>query len=317
MKNLLVVTLSNIGDVILTTSVMTSLKAAYPDAYLTVVVGPKAASVLEGSGIIDEIIIYDKRGGWRHYLDLFFKLRKKNYEVVIDLRNTAIPFLVSAKKRSPLFRKFSTLSMRERHLSIMKASGVEPAPQVQFDFFNDADAKKVQAKLNQKGLGFGEDFVLLAPIAASELKTWPFDKFKELIKKILASFSYSIVLVGDNSSRAQSSALSEISPKVINMAGETSLRELAVLIHSAVLLVANDSSVMHFGFEMNRRVVAIYGPTNPERSGRIGKNFRVVREPVPCSPCDQPQCRFERQSCLEDLSADRVFQACQELLSEA
>ena len=121
--NILVVTLSNFGDVILTTPVIMALVRKYPEARLTVVVGPRARSVLQRSPDIYKTVIYDKKASLGQKLKFIAELRKVKYDCVVDLRNTVIPFLVSCKKRTPLFRKFTRVNMRDRHLEML--AGVE------------------------------------------------------------------------------------------------------------------------------------------------------------------------------------------------
>ena len=137
--NILVVTLSNFGDVILTTPVIMALVEKYPEARITAAVGPRAQSVLQRSPDIHKIVIYDKKASFLKKLKFILELRKAKYDLVVDLRNTAIPFLVSCKKRTPLFRKFTQVNMRDRHLEMLAT--VEPnipAPS-SFHFFNKAD----------------------------------------------------------------------------------------------------------------------------------------------------------------------------------
>jgi ADP-heptose:LPS heptosyltransferase len=104
---ILVITLSNFGDVILTTPVIMRLVRKFPEARITVVVGPRAQSVLQRSPDIHKIVVYDKKASLWGKIKFILELRKTKYDWVVDLRNTAIPFLVSCKHRTPLFRKFS------------------------------------------------------------------------------------------------------------------------------------------------------------------------------------------------------------------
>ena len=80
--------------------------------------------------------------------------------------------------------------------------------------------------------------------------------------------------------------------------------------------VANDSSIMHLAHELGVPTVAIYGPTDHEHSAYTDDFFRVVRAGSPCSPCNVPRCRYERQHCFEDLNPTDVLRACKELLHD-
>ncbi len=316
MKHNLLVTLSNIGDVILTTPVITAMAGRFPDSKLTVVVGPKAAPLLAGSRLIDELVLYDKHSGLGGQIQFIKKLRQKNYEWAVDLRNTAIPFFVSARHRSPLFRRLKEVSMRARHLEVLRRSGIEASAAPHFDFFSPAEEKSLVSKLQAEGLREERGFIVVSPVAASALKSWPLLKFKEVIAGLLRERSEPLVLAGDEQERPLVAGLVELAPqRIFNLAGKTTLPELAALVSQASLVLANDSAVMHLGHEMDRPVAALFGPTDPGKYGRTGPHFKIIREPVACSPCQRSSCLYARQHCFEDLAAAPVLQACLELLN--
>jgi lipopolysaccharide heptosyltransferase II len=317
-KNILVITLSNIGDVIMTTPVIMALISKFPQAKLTAVVGPRAKGVLKGSRFIDRVLVYDKQASLIEQWQFLLRLRRKNYDWVIDLRNTALPYLVNTRKRSPLFRRFHKVNRRDRHLEVLEMTGVKTNGAIPpFDFFRITDEASVLEKLKARGILAEKDWILVAPAAASELKTWRLGGFQEVIERLLAEQNEDILLVGDKREKTIVEPLVSIDPsRVHNLAGATNLPELAALVSRCSLLLANDSAVMHLGYELNRPVVAIFGPTHFEKFGHQVPKFKIVREPVFCSPCERPVCRFERQACFEDLKAEKVFQACKELLEQ-
>ena len=311
----LLVTLSNIGDVILTTPVIAVMSARFPDSELTVVSGPKAAPLLAGSRLIHELIIYDKHADLGGQIRFLRKLRRKSYEWAVDLRNTAIPFLVKARRRSPLFRPAGEILKRSRHLEILKRSGFEISGASAFDFFSPEEERNLFSKLRAGGLKEDAGWVVASPVAASALKSWPLSKFREVLSGLLRERSEPIVLAGDEREGRLISNLAELAPqRIFNLAGKTTLRELAALVARASLVLANDSAVMHLGYELDRPVAAIFGPTSHEKYGRTGSYFKVIRRGVECSPCEKAVCLFDRQSCFEDLDSQAVLKACLELL---
>lgn len=317
-KEILLITLSNIGDVIVTTPVMAALKTQFPESYLTVISGPRPAGLLQGSRMIDELVIYDKHQNWMKKLEFVQKLRRKKYDLVVDLRHTAIPYLVSAKKRSPLFRVGKTLPLHEKHLEILKRMNLSISYEKPFDFFTPKEELEADRLLKEYRMTLEDPFILIAPFAASELKTWSLSEFKRLIPMLLKEFSGKIILAGGEREKSMMDSLAEIDPsRVIVLAGKTTLRHLAALIHYASLLLVNDSSALHLGYEMNRPTVGIFGPTDPKLSGRIGPHFRIAQHQAPCIPCEQAHCHMNRRLCLDDLTADTVFKSCQELLTHA
>lgn len=319
--NILVITLSNIGDVVSTTPVITLLRKRFPKAKLTVVVGPKAAPLLEKSRKINRLLVYDKRAGLPEKLKLVRTLREEFYHCVVDLRNSAFPFLVRAEERSPVFRSFQSKNIRERHLEIVSKMGLlgslekSFSDREPFDFYAECDESSLLRKLEARGVGAAESWVVAAPGGGSQVKQWPLEGFREVIARLLGMTGLKVAVVGDQKEALLGGGLCKVDPsRVINLVGAIHLRELAVLVSRAELVLTNDSAVMHLGYELGRSVVALFGPTDHERYGRTNQIWRVVREFPPCAPCRRAQCRLERRICLEDLSPNKVFQACQEIL---
>ena len=101
--------------------------------------------------------------------------------------------------------------------------------------------------------------------------------------------------------------------KVYNLAGRTSITQLAGLLKRARLLITNDSAPMHLGCAVGTRVLALFGPTDPCKYGPHGKGDRVVRKGLHCSPCELAQCKFNHE-CMKSISADEVFGVAKEML---
>lgn len=305
----LIVSLSNIGDVVLTTPVMSQIAASYPGALMTVVSGPKAAPLLEASRTVHRLVIYDKRASLKEKFRFALSLRKDRYEAVIDLRNTAIPYFVSARLRSPLFRRHRETSMRARHLEVLKWTGIPVRQEVpEFDFFNESETASVLSKLKARGVS-DKGWILAAAGAASSQKRWPLDRYSEVIRNLLTLSTGPVLLIGDKNERSYVESLCGIDPsRVINFAGETTLRETAALIARCELLLTNDSAAMHLGHELKRSVAAIFGPTNADAYGRTGKTFRVLR------PDSSVMEEHDPDDFFPGVTPDLVLRTCRELL---
>ncbi len=314
--NILVVTLSNFGDVILTTPVIMALSKKYPEARLTVVVGPRAQSVLQRSPDIHKIVIYDKKASFWKKLKFIGELRKARYDLVVDLRNTAIPFLVSCKKRTPLFRKFTRVNMRERHLEMLEA--VEPGISVPptFLFFNKADEVFAMRTLEVFGVTEKNGWILVAAGAASERKRWPVKYFKEVIKALHEKTGKKVLLVGTLNEKPVADSIESELPGVVSvLCGELILPETAALIANAALVIANDSAIMHLGSEMGTPTVGIFGPTNHEKYGHEGPKFRIAREEAAACSCGSDKLPYAERSCFHGLKPEKVVRLSLELLN--
>jgi len=316
-RSILFVTLTNLGDVILNTAVLAKLLGRYPEARVTAVVSPRGRSILEKSPQIQRLVIYDKRASLFEKLRFVRELRRESYDLAMDLRNSAIPFLAGARRSSPLIRRYKSRSMRARHLEVLTMMGIPGGLERPFDFFRPADQQSLEKKLENAGVPAEHRLVVMAPVAASELKTWKLQGYGEVIRGLLAQEDLTILLAGDKRERELAAPLTALHPaRVLNLAGQTSMPEAAALLKKASLVVANDSSIMHLAHELGVPTVAVYGPTDHVHSAYTDRFFKVVRAGSPCSPCNVPRCRYDRQHCFEDLNPADVLRACEELLHD-
>lgn len=315
--NILVVTLSNIGDVILTTPVMMSLVRQFPEAKITVVVGPKARSVLQRSPALHKIVIYDKKAPLFAKLKFLAELQKQRYDYVIDLRNTAIPFLVSTKKRSPLFRKFTKTNMRDRHLEALAMTGLETSSPPSFRFFNEVDEAFALRTLDTAGVTEKSGWILVAAGAASERKRWASRQFREVVQKLHTKTGKKILLIGSLAERPVGDSIAIEAPGIVKvLCGDLTLSETATLIAKASLLIANDSALMHLGYELGTPTIGVFGPTDHEKYGHTGPKFRIAREEASSCNCHSYKLPYAERSCFHGLKADKVFELAMELLRE-
>lgn len=311
----LVVTLSNLGDVIMTTPVMMELLRRFPQAKLTVVVGPRAKCVVEKSPDIHRIVVYDKKADLFSKVRFLQELRREKYDGVVDLRNTAIPFLVSSPKRSPLFRKYTKVNMRERHLEILEMMGMKPGEPPRFRFFDQADESACLEKLASGGISQKGGWILVAPGAASEKKRWPAENFREVVRGLAARTGKAVFLTGAQNERPIAEVVARGMPgTVFNFCGRMSLAETAALISRAALVIANDSAIMHLGFELGVPTVGVFGPTDHEKYGHTGPAFRIAREDETSCSCKSYELPYAARSCFHGLDPEKVLMHATELL---
>ncbi len=100
----------------------------------------------------------------------------------------------------------------------------------------------------------------------------------------------------------------------VNLGGQTSLRELACLYRQAALLVTTDSGPMHLAAAVGTPVIALFGPTDPVRTGPYGPGHRIIRGEMPCIPCFRKRC--ETGDCMRAITVETVFSAVKEILNE-
>ena len=316
-KKILVIALNNVGDVILNTAVISLLRDHFPSSHLGVLVGTRGEPVLRGSRTIDRIFLYNKRASLWKKVRLVANLRKEKFDLVVDLKNTSIPFLLGARYRTPLGLDRSLPLMREQHLSRLKfLMPVTFEERNRFDFFSADEEHSAFEKLKQRmGPKSISDFIVIALGARMGLKRWTISGFSETARYFISRGRTIVIVGGVDDSWLVSEMERRVRFPIVNLVSLLTLRELAALVYHASLVLANDSALLHLALELDRPAVGLFGPTDEAKCGRRGARFKKIRLLLNCAPCELTQCKLERRICLDDLSADQVIRSCEELLN--
>ncbi len=156
-------------------------------------------------------------------------------------------------------------------------------------------------------------FVAVNPVAFWETKLWEDKKFADLCDRIRQELGIGVILTG-----GEAGPLDRIralmKTEAVNLGGKTTLRELAFLYSEAALVITTDSGPMHLAAAMGTPVVALFGPTDPARTGPYGPGHRVIRSGLDCIPCFRKQCETKR--CMREISVEEVFKATKEILTQ-
>jgi lipopolysaccharide heptosyltransferase I len=195
----------------------------------------------------------------------------------------------------------------DRYLSVGPMLDLEVGPP-DFSFpIPSAASDSVQALLRDRGLA-GAPLLAMAPGTIWETKHWGTDKFAEVARHFLRQ-GFAVALMGSRRERIVCEEVARLAPGAVDIAGETTLTELAALIRRSAISVTNDSGPMHLSVALDRPVVAIFGPTDPVWIGPYGHPDNALRAGVPCSPCllrQLSRCHYGHV-CMEQVSARAVI----------
>lgn len=165
--------------------------------------------------------------------------------------------------------------------------------------------------------------VILNPNASDllPLRKWPTERFQALAERVLAAYPNAlVVLTGAPSERAGAEALARGlgSPRVVSVAGETSLPELLTLYSLADVLVTNDSGPGHFASLTPVHAVVLFGPETPRLFGPLSSSTVIWKE-LACSPCvsvfNHRLSPCTNNVCMQAITVDEVFGAVQAAVS--
>ncbi len=317
-KNILVVTLSNIGDVVLTLPIIDTLLVNFPSARLSIITSRQVKELFENNPNVKEVIIYNKKASIRKKLRLVSNLRKRGYDLILDLRNSLFPYLIGAPCRSSIFCRVPAgiSHMGDRHLWKLKSVIRNPISVIrnQSTWIRKEDERYVSQFLKDNGVKENDRLVGVSPGARSHTKRWKKDGFGYVCERLAGKDAIKVVMIGDKEELPLAREIaSELKNKPIITCGQTSLLQLFSLINHCSLLISNDTAPMHIGSYLNVPVVAIFGPTNPKKYSPQGENDIVIRKKLKCSPCERALCKFNHE-CIELISVDEVFAAADRLL---
>ena len=316
-RKILVISLTNIGDVILTTPVIGILKREFPDARLNVMVGPRASGLFEGAPGINSIV-YNKLGSTKQKSRLILRLRKQKYDLVIDLRNSMFPLLIGTRYRTSLLSKSppDIVHMKERHLHKLASLGISVKQAPFFIWIGENDVSRANELINGAQISAGDRFVAISPGARSDVKRWFANCFAEVADRLVEKEKVKIIMIGNKEDRSLIRKIIQMMRhNPIDLSGRTNLREMGAVLKRCILHITNDSAPMHMSTALNVPTLSIFGPTNWHKYGPVGSRDVIVHSAVECSPCEQAQCRY-RHECMKSISSDQVYgTACRMLNS--
>lgn len=316
-KRILLITLSNIGDIILTTPSVEAIIRQFPEASLDVMVGPSGADIFRCHKKIRDVIVYDKKTSLLDKRKLLFALRRKKYDFVADLKNTLFPVLLFPKYRTKLLRRRACVSMHKKdvHLSRLKRVGVETNGAGLHIPIRDADAKKAEEILLPI---HGKPFIAINPGAKSHVKRWDAEKFAALSDLLKEKMGYEIVVIGQAEDKGvRDKVISCMRTKPLDLLEKTNIRELSVIIRKSALLITNDSGPLHVGSAVGANILAFFGPTDEKKYGPVTvAKSRVLRKKLECSPCEVAQCvnLKNKYECLKSITVEEAFEAARGIL---
>jgi heptosyltransferase I len=195
----------------------------------------------------------------------------------------------------------------DRYLSVGRMLGLD---EERADFFFPiprAASDRMERLLERHGVG--ANLLTIAPGTIWETKHWRTDGFAEVARHFIRR-GHSVALFGSSRERAACEAVAALAPGAVNLAGETTLSEMAALIRRSTICLTNDSGPMHMAVALDRPVVSIFGPTDELWIGPYGRPDAVLRANLPCAPCYLrvlSRCAYGH-ACMQQVSAAAVIE---------
>ena len=321
--NILIIHTAFIGDIVLSTALVSKVKEKYPDSDIYYLTTPLGKEILKNNPKIKEIIVYDKRGkdkGFVAFISFVRKIRKLKIDVCLTphryLRSSILSFLSGASIR--VGYDIASLSFvynkkikydKTKHEVEKLLSFVDDSPK-RFELeMYPREKDKIKIDTILKNFFQNKKIILIAPGSKWFTKRWPEEYFKTLIQNLVKRNDLLIVITGG---KEEKEIELNLDSKVLDLRGEISLLELAELTKRAILVVSNDAVPIHITSAFpNTRIVGIFGPTVKEFGffpwSENSKVFEI--NGLYCRPCaihGGNSCPEKHFRCMREITPDLI-----------
>lgn len=343
---ILVVQIADIGDLVLSTPALAALRDRHLGAHITLLTTPHAASVVRGSRLIDEIILFERRTGLREpgkLARLAGQLRRGSFDITLFFHHfstragafkfAAIAFAAGSRRRiglggpnsfflnEPLDNQgFGGRHQAQYWLNLVALVDASPQPVSSSTVIDDDDRAWAAEHLPERRplavihAGSGGD---------SYARRWSSGDFAETAARLARERDAQVVFVGSAADDTQAVLNALAEPiAAIDLTGKTTLGQLGAVLENADVFIGADSGVMHLACAAGAPVVAIFGPSNADAWGAWTPHGRsvVLRSAPECSPCSYvghelgQRAGCPARTCMRMITPDMVMQAAARML---
>jgi ADP-heptose:LPS heptosyltransferase len=312
---ILFISATNLGDAVLTTGVLSRLIEQHPDADITTACGPGVTAIFKDFPEVRSVIPMAKKKFAGHWLDLARLTIGSKWDIVVDLRNTALSRLYIAKKRYVWTRHDKVTHKVVQIAGAMDWQDNPPDPR----FPVTEQARQSMASLRQK-----KPLLVLGPTAKWPGKMWPHERYAELALRLtkpgapLENAHIAVVAAKGEEDAAQKVLNALPADRAVDMVAKYSLAEIAAVLETASLYIGNDSGLTHFAAACGAPTLGLFGPGWPELYRPWGKKSAFVQTPEKAEELMAPYMHDidgVKHSLMTSLSVGAAEQAAKDLLS--
>lgn len=332
-RRILVRSTNWIGDAVMTTPAMGTIRAAYPQAQIAVAANPAVAELFRHHPYCDRVLVFDKKGvhrGLSGLLRFASELRRERFDLAILLQNAIEAALLAALAGIPRRAGYRTdgrgllltdgvpvgktercLHHTEYYQRMLRALGIE----------GGGGALRLECTGEElvwarQTLGAGRYLAVNPGAAYGSAKRWFPDRFAAVADTLANEHGLSVVLTGGpGEAEIGRDIAAAMRGPALNLIGHTSVRQLMAVLSLCRLVVTNDSGPMHVAAAFGVPIVAVFGPTDHTTTSPLADTVRIVRHHTECAPCLLRQCPTDHR-CMEAVTVDDVLSAARELLTE-
>lgn len=344
---LVVLRLGALGDVANTLPAVSALRRALPDAHIAWIVEQGSRDLVAASGVANEVIVFPRRTiasdfrrpwTWHRGIAGFWRfmrtLRAKHYDCILDFQGNLKSGLMTFTSGCPAKVGFARGHCREGNWLFTNLQAMPKSRRMARAEKNAALAQVVYPELelglvsipvnaDKAGVAasFAAEFPARGPLvvmhpgtsAFGEFKRWPPERYGALAAWMSERLGARCAVTWGPSERALADEVSAASKGAARPAPALDVAGLIELLRTADLVVAADTGPLHVAALLQRPVVALYGPKDPDIYGPYGTRCEMVRAGSSCSPCGRRRCDHGR--CMKEITVEMVQGAVERLMA--
>lgn len=262
-NKILFITLSNVGDAIMTTPVLQALHNNYKDAKIDIVADHRSSEIFSNCPFRGDIFIKNKKSFLRGVPDLLRKLRARQYDLIVDLRTDGLVYLLHGRKK-----------LTKRHRGKTGAHAVQQHMGVIGSVYHNRTIPECHIWTGQGDEDFarsvigemiGKRILSLGPGANSQKKIWPVENYTALIKKLAGDFDAVVILGNGQDAALAKDITAPAGMTVLDLCGRTTILQAAAVLQYAIVFIGSDSGLGHMAAARGVPTITLFGPGEPER----------------------------------------------------
>jgi len=271
-KKILFVSLSNIGDAVMTLPTLIYLKKMYPSAKFDLICDARSVEIFQSFPSINKIYIRDKKGGISYQFRFIRKIRQTHYDLAVDLKTDFLLWFLRAKRKIRKMNNKSLHSVEKHFISICSNLKKIPDPKIYIP-------TKLQNKIKNIFPSNKGKTIALALGANSNHKVWPTENYVCLLKLLKLKFA-NIILIGSKNEMDKAQLFKKLyTKKVFDFCGKLTLLETASIIKKSDFFIGNDSGLGHIASAVNTQNFIIFGDGDPDRYRPWGNKSSWYQNP--------------------------------------
>ena len=324
MKKILIIRMSSIGDIVLSTSFLQSVKDKFPNSEIDFLIKSEFIDIIKNHPLIDNAIIFDKRLGFKELVSLGKNLRSNNYDIIYDIHSVFRTKVLSFFLRNHLFKQIKKPRLRrfilfyayqnffEKNFSHIKMyhsllGKKDSFPKTNL-YLSEKEIEETKRYLHENNVG--NNFITIVPGAAWSQKQWSIDNYNSLMTRLIQAFNSKIVILGSTNDIICDKIVKD--KNIINLKDRTTLRRAMGMLKFSKQTIGSDTGLLHISEAMDTPVTMILGPTSQETGASVvlDDSILIQNNDLWCRPCSQNgsrPCYRKEQYCMSEFDSKKVF----------